>query len=360
MSIVLLDHMAPEAVDWLRERFTVHSRAAEPYDPANGGLAREIAQARAVILPPEFRVTQNFLATAPNLEILGRVRSGTGNTDLNACEARGVIVLNSSRASVHSNAEFSLAGLLAQARPDMWGGLSSMVSGAKPHEVTGRIGRELYGSTVAMFGLAPLVHALAPMLLALGVRLIGYDPAVHRNSSLWTSLRITPMALPDMLATADAVCVQMLFASRFRGLVNENLLRSVKPGQIWVSISRSGLFDEAALAQALVDGRIASCLLDGAEGDFADPSSPLNGLPNLFLTPRLGSRTVQAVAKASWYLAHRVEQVLQSDSDFQLPEDDPPTRPPELVLDDDGPDSSIPVLSPQLPSKPYRSPSGLP
>jgi D-3-phosphoglycerate dehydrogenase len=77
-----------------------------------------------------------------------------------------------------------------------------------------------------------------------------------------------------------------------------------------VGISRSHLFDPAALARALTDGRIEAAVLDGAHAGFAAKGSPLNGLRNLVLTPRLGSFTVEARIRASWYVAHRLHEAL--------------------------------------------------
>jgi len=77
-----------------------------------------------------------------------------------------------------------------------------------------------------------------------------------------------------------------------------------------VGVSRSALFDPEALALALTDGRIDACLLDGANPNFAAEGTPLYGIPNLHLTPRLGSHTREAKLRASWYVAHRVHETL--------------------------------------------------
>ena len=113
-----------------------------------------------------------------------------------------------------------------------------------------------------------------------------------------------------MLARADAVSLQMVYASRFKGWINERMLNHCKPGQLWVGVSRSALFDTEALALALTDGRIDACLLDGANAQFAAPGTPLHDVPNLHLTPRLGSHTREAKLRASWYVAHRIHETL--------------------------------------------------
>ena len=127
---------------------------------------------------------------------------------------------------------------------------------------------------------------------------------------IWNKLGVEPVTLQDMLSRSDAISLQMVYASRFRGWINERLLNHCKPGQLWVGVSRSTLFDPDALALALCDGRIDACLMDGANPQFAAEGTPLHGIPNLHLTPRLGSHTREAKLRASWYVAHRIHETL--------------------------------------------------
>jgi len=102
----------------------------------------------------------------------------------------------------------------------------------------------------------------------------------------------------------------VIYGSRYKGFVNENLLAHCKPVQVWVGITRSSFFEPGALAQALADGRIDAAILDGAEAGFASRGSPLHDCRNLFLTPRLGACTREARLRASWYVAHRIHEAL--------------------------------------------------
>ena len=174
------------------------------------------------------------------------------------------------------------------------------------------MGRELYGDTVGVFGLAPTAHTLANMLHSLGVRLIGYDPAVHHTAPIWERLHIQPVTLPELMSQSNATSLLLLCAGRCKGLVNSKLLAACKRYQLWVGISRSQLFDEAALAKALRDGRIEACILDGADARFAGESPPLHGLKNIFITPRLGSHTLEARLRSSWYVAHRMHEAISN------------------------------------------------
>ena len=302
MDILLLDALVPEAMRWLQERHSVDYRPELADDLS--ALQKAGVGTTGIVFPRQTVVTRDLLARLPDLKVMGRLHVATDSTDMDACQERGIRVIHSSSANVRSNAEYLLAALLLLYRR----GVVSAFMGSK--YPTTQMGRELSGSTVGILGLAPAAQALAGMLNALGVRLIGYDPAVHRNAPIWAKLGIQPVTLPELMGTADAVSVQILYASRFKGFVSEKLLANCKPGQLWVSLSRSDLFDTQALAAALHDGRIDAFTLDGAEPNFMGLYSPLNGLKNLFITPRLGSHTHEARLRSSWYVAHRMHDTL--------------------------------------------------
>jgi phosphoglycerate dehydrogenase-like enzyme len=302
LDILLVERLVPEAQTWLEERHTVLVRPDLAADPS--ALRKAVYKTQAVVLPRKAVVTQEFLDFAPRLKAVARLHVGTDNTDLEACRERKVRVIHASTANVRSNAEYLLASLLMLYRR----GIGFALAGDRHAEV--RLGRELNGSIVGILGLAPTAHTLALMLHSLGARLIGYDPAVHHTAPIWGRLNIQPVSAQELLASADAVSLQVIYGSRYQGFLNDKLLAHCKPGQVWVGISRSQLFDIGALSRALTDGRIEAAILDGAETGFASRGSPLHECSNLFLTPRLGSHTREARLRASWYVAHRIHETL--------------------------------------------------
>ncbi|MFP8778736.1 NAD(P)-dependent oxidoreductase [Hydrogenophaga sp. RWCD_12] len=302
MEVLLLDPLVPEALSWLQERHDVTFRPDLADDPM--ALRKQVYKTRALVLPPHVVVSKEFLDFAPLMRVVARMQISSENTDLAACAQKHVRVIQARSATVRSNAEYVLYGLLMLYRR----GMVSALLGRKLAQV--RMGRELYGSTVGLIGLAPVAHTLAPMLKGLGVRLLGYDPAVHHAAPIWNKLGIEYIPINELLARSDAVSLQMVYATRFKGWINERLLNHCKPSQLWVSVSRSALFDPEALALAMTDGRIDACLIDGAPPEFAAPGTPLHNMPNLHLTPRLGSHTREAKLRASWYVAHRIHETL--------------------------------------------------
>ena len=326
MDILLLERLVPEALAWLESRHSVECRPELAADPS--AVRKAIYKAQAVVLPRKVVVTREFLGFAPKLKAIARMHVGTDNTDLEACREKKVRVIQASTANVRSNAEYLLASLLLLYRR----GIGAALGGDRHADI--RMGRELNGSVVGILGLAPTAHTLALMLHSLGAKLIGYDPAVHHTAPIWSRLQVQPVTLQELMAHSDAVSVQVMYASRYNGFINDKMLTHCKPGQMWVGISRSGLFDAQALATALSDGRIEACMLDGAEAGFASKGSPLHEASNLFLTPRLGSHTREARLRASWYVAHRIHETLSAPRPSML--DQLPSRPMGLESGEPG------------------------
>lgn len=324
MDILLLDKLVPEACAWLEAQYNVEFWPELANDSV--ALRKACYKTRGIVFTRKSLVNRELISFLPKLKAIARLHTGTDNMDLQACQDRNIRVIHASNASVRSNAEYLLASLLLLYRRGI---VSSLLGRKNPSQ---QMGRELHGSTIGILGLAPTAHMLAGMLTALGVRLIGYDPAIHHTSPIWERLRIQPVTLPELVSQSHAVSVQMLYAERYKGFVNGELLAACRHHQLWVSISRSHLFDPGALAEALTDGRIDACILDGAQASFANENSPLHALKNLFLTPRLGTYTQEAWQRSSWYVAHRLHEAisnLERTSDFS---NLPPSAPMDLEL----------------------------
>jgi D-3-phosphoglycerate dehydrogenase len=302
LEILLLERLVPEAQAWLEARHQVAYRPELAKDAT--ALRKHLYNVQALVLPRKLMVTREFLDFAPVLRALARMHVGTDNTDLEACRDRRVRMIQPINAQVRSNAEYLLACLLLMFRR----GIGTALKGERNAPAT--LGRELHGSTVGLLGLAPSAHALAAMLEPLGAKLIGYDPAVHHTSPMWERLKVQPVGLQELTAQADAITVQVLYASRYEHFVNDQLLAHCKPGQVWIGTTRSSIFDPEALARALADGRIDAAMLDGAEAGFAARGTALYEQRNLYLTPRLGSSTRESRVRASWYVAQRLHETL--------------------------------------------------
>jgi phosphoglycerate dehydrogenase-like enzyme len=331
LDILLLESLIPEAMAWLEARHDVSYQPQLALDER--ALHHSTGHVRAMVVPNHVVVNQDFLDFAPELEIIARLQIGTDNIDLESCRDRGIKVLQARSANVRANAEFLIGALLMLYRPSLVESMGNKGSTSKvkpPPKRQALLGREINGSTIGLLGIGPAATTLASLLTSMGARLIGYDPALHHSSPIWQQMRVQPVSLLDLMNTADAVSVQMLYASRFKGFVNHRVLTACKPGQVWVSISRGALFDAAAMLEAMQDGRIAAWMSDSSD-DMLGPEMPLlRTLPNFFTTQRVGSLTRESHQRASWYMAHRLHDILSPDgeaahsSSMALPGDNAP------------------------------------
>ncbi len=301
MEILLLQELAEDAHAWLGARHRVHYRPDLLGDPAL--LCTELARVHALVAPSSVMINRALLDAAPQLVAVGRVHGDSEPIDLAACHRRGVRVVLAASTTARARAEYLLFTLLHLFRTK--GDALPCVPASR-----GTAGREINDSVIGLFGLTPPAQTLATLLVALGARVVGYDPALHRKAELWHRLGVEPMTLPAMLKTADAVSVQLPDASRYRGLVSARVLAACKPGQLWTCIAKPSLFELQAVAAKLRTGRIGGFMIDSDDPQLTAPDSPWRDVPHLSITPGLAGHTRESQLRGSWYLVDRLHDVL--------------------------------------------------
>ena len=151
--------------------------------------------------------------------------------------------------------------------------------------------RRLRGRTLGIVGVGRIGREVARKAQAFGYRTIGYDPNVADPGDP----KIEMLPLSAVMAQADAIVTCADLNPTSRNVVGRESLAHVRPGALLVNIARGGLVDEAALADAIRDGRIAVAALDVRAPEPPNPDNdPLAGLPNLILTPHMAGASVEA------------------------------------------------------------------
>lgn len=298
MDLLIVEPLEADLIRWLEDRHRIRYAPGLAHEPQ--ALQDAMGEARAVIIPPSVAMGAMRLRLAPNLVAIGRVSGGAEKIDLDACTRAGVEVVRSPTATALAEAEFMLGAMLALFRRVPITGSDGML-----------VGRELGGSTIGLIGMAPCARSVAQLLSGFGSRVVGYDPALHASEGVWKRWRIEPISLRNLIEQSDAVCVQLPYYSRYRGLIGERILPFCKPNQVMVSISPSGLFHEPTLALALSERRMAAVWFDSLEPGMLDVGRPLHGLDNVQVTPRLASTTRESRSRSSWAVAQRIDELLQ-------------------------------------------------
>jgi D-3-phosphoglycerate dehydrogenase len=294
--ILITDGLAPEGLDALRA-------VAEVVEADElGGLGN----VDALIVRSRTHVNDVVLAAgAPRLKVVGRAGVGVDNIDLAAARARGVIVVNAPMASTIAVAEHTLALMLALAKSVPQADAS--VRAGEWRKSTFQ-GIELDGKTLGLIGVGRIGAALAERAAGLGMRVIAYDPYLRDHEI--SDRHAQPSSLGDLLAQSDFISLHVPLTADTRGLLGAHELAAVKPGARVVCTARGGLIDEAALLQALNDGRLAGAALDVFENEPPGITA-LTTHPKVICTPHIAAQTVEAQRRASIDIAAEVLAALK-------------------------------------------------
>lgn len=298
MDLLIVEPLEEEVIQWLaaRHRVTV---APELMRDARG-FRLALREVRALLLPPTLALDAHALRHAPALRAVGCVSAGADNIDLDACSRAGVEVVRSVTATAQAEAEFMIGALITLMRRVPVIGSHGML-----------VGRELGSARVGLVGMAPAARSIAQMLAAFGSSVVGYDPSLHATDAVWERWGVKPLGLRELFGESDAVCVQLSYFNRYRGLLGDRLLAHCKQNQVIVSISYSALFDEVALARELHSGRIAAAWFDSVEPGALDEGRPLADIEALQVSPRIASTTRESRLRSAWAVARRIDELLQ-------------------------------------------------
>jgi D-3-phosphoglycerate dehydrogenase len=267
-----------------------------------------VGDAAALVIRSATQVDDTLLAAASELVVVGRAGIGLDNVDVDAATRRGVMVVNAPQSNVLSAAEHTLALLLAQARnvPQADADLRRGKWNRSRWE-----GVELHAKTLGIVGLGRVGVLVAQRAHAFGMQLLAYDPFVSSDRARQLGVTLVP-ALDELVRQADFLTIHLPKTPDTLGLVDADLLTHAKPTLRIVNTARGGIIDEAALADALREGRVAGAAID-VWATEPTTESPLFELPNVVVTPHLGASTAEAQDKAGQTIAEQVVLALRGE-----------------------------------------------
>ena len=227
------------------------------------------------------RCTAEMIAAAPMLRLIQKIGVGVNTIDLDAAKARGIAVCNLPGTNARAVAELTLALMLAVLRRVSRFDTAMRSGEWLDPELQDGIG-ELGGRTVGLVGYGAIPRLLAPVLIALGCRLIYTSRAQHADAlGEWRSL-------DALLAEADVVSLHVPLTDDTANLIDAAAIARMNPGAVLINTARGGLVDQAALTEALANGRLAGAGLDVFVHEPHDASEALFRLSNVVLTPHIG------------------------------------------------------------------------
>ncbi len=255
-------------------------------------LLAHVAGATAIVCFLYDRVDAELLdAAGSGLRVVANVAVGYDNVDLAAAAARGVAVTNTPGVLDDATADLTMALLLAAAR--RLGEGERLIRAGQPWAwgLEFMLGRELRGKRLGIVGLGAIGGRVGRRARAFGVE-IAYANRSAADPALVAELAAERLELGELLASSDFVSLHTPLTAETRGLISAEQLARMKAEAILVNTARGPVVDEAALAVALREGRIAAAALDVYEHEPRVHPDLLE-LENVVLVPHLGSATVE-------------------------------------------------------------------
>lgn len=298
MKILVTDNLSPRGVEILRAAPEVEVDV-QPTRPAEE-LARSIGAYDALIIRSATKVTPGLLAAAGRLKVVGRAGVGVDNVDVEAATARGVVVMNTPSGNTITVAEHTLGLLLALAK-NIPQATASMKAGR--WEKGKFLSVEVCHKVLGVLGLGRIGTEVARRARGFGMQVIAYDPFISAEAA--GALGVDLVDLAELYRRADFITIHVPLSPETAGLVDARAIAQMKDGVRLVNAARGGIVDEAALHQALVEGKVAGAALDVFARE-PDTSSPFLALPNVVCTPHLGAASEEAQENVAVEIAQQV------------------------------------------------------
>ncbi len=298
---VLAEGIADTAVETLERAGIVRvERLSRALSPADVGL---LASCHLLGIRSRTKATAELLDLAPEIMAVGCFSVGTNQVDLAAARARGIPVFNAPFSNTRSVAELTIGEIVMLLRRIL--PRSAMAhAGGWDKSATGSF--EVRGKTLGIVGYGNIGAQLSNLAEAMGMRVVYHDltdKLRHGNTEPLGSLA-------ELLATADVVSLHVPETEATKGMIGEAEIRAMRRGSYLVNNSRGTVVDLDALAAALRDGHLTGAAVDvfpvepTANGERFE--SPLQGIPNVILTPHVGGSTEEAQERIGAEVARKL------------------------------------------------------
>jgi D-3-phosphoglycerate dehydrogenase len=298
--VLVREPIAESGLALLRARFDV-------VEDSESELGDIIGDFDGLVVRSGTRLDADVIERAARLKVIGRAGVGVDNVDVDAATRRGIVVANAPEATVVSAAEHTIALLLAVAR-NVPQAHEALRQGSWERERFAGI--ELAGKTLGVLGLGRIGWQVARRAVALGLRVVAYDPYV--SPERFRELGIEPCAVPeDLYEQSDFITLHLPLNDETRGLLDSGAFARMRDGVRIVNAARGGLVDEAALEAAVRAGKVAGAALDVFQSE--PYSGSLLELEQVVVTPHLAGSTTEAQDRAGLIIAEQVAAALDGE-----------------------------------------------
>ena len=286
MKILISDKTAPICAEMLRS-------AGHEVDE-NTGLSADqlkeiIGDYDGLVVRSATKVTADILGAADNLKVIGRAGTGVDNIDTGFAASRNIVVMNAPGGNSNAVAEIVLGQMLGLART-LHDACASIKSGK--WEKKAFSGTELFGKTLGILGYGRVSRLLAHKCLALGMKVLCYDPKIGKDIIDETGVEICSR-LVHVLQAADYISVHLTKRENTINFIGAAEFSQMKKGVYLLNYARGGIVNEAELQSAFDEGIVAGAALDVFD---IEPPEEFNLIrhPKVVCTPHIGAASQES------------------------------------------------------------------
>lgn len=252
------------------------------------------------------KATEEIIAAADNLKVIGRAGIGVDNIDIKAATAKGIVVMNTPFGNSITTAEHAIAMMFAVAR-------RIPQANQTTHEglwlKSNYMGVEVTAKTLGVIGCGNIGGNVATRAIGLKMRVLAYDPFLSPERAV--KIGVTKVEFDELLAKSDFITLHTPVTDLTRGMIDAAALAKTKRGVRIINCARGGLIVEKDLKEALESGQVAGAALDVFEVEPAKENI-LFGMDNVVVTPHLGASTSEAQENVAIQVAEQMSDYLMT------------------------------------------------
>ena len=302
--VLIAEELSPATLEALGPDFEVVNCDGANRAELLAALAKGVD---AVLIRSATKMDAEAIAAAKGLKVIARAGVGLDNVDIPAATAAGVMVVNAPTSNIVSAAELAISLLMASAR---------FISPAHAALRNGKwarskyTGAEIFEKTLGIVGFGRIGQLVAHRMQAFGMDVVAYDPYLQPARAAQLGVRL--VELDELLKISDFITIHLPKTKETANLIGVDALSKVKPSVRIINAARGGVLDEAALFDAITEGRVAGAGLDVFATEPCT-DSPLFTLDQVVATPHLGASTDEAQERAGIAVAVSVRKALAGE-----------------------------------------------
>jgi len=282
------------------------------------GILAAIGDCNALVVR-NTKITRQIMEAAPRLAVIGRHGVGYDTVDIGAATDLGIPVVYTPAANTESVAEIAVGFIICLCRKIVQAHgamqseelLSDTVTLPVMTRQRGLVNTDLWGKTLGVIGVGRIGSSVSrKVIAAFNMRVLGYDPYVDAEKLTGYGVQKVDR-LEEMLPQCDFVTVHCSGGAETRHIINASTLALMKPGAYLINTARGTIVDEAALVEALQNGRIAGAAIDVYDPEPPRPGNPLLHMENVIVTPHFCAMTEESLYNMATMVAQGVLDVLE-------------------------------------------------